>query len=393
MSTPRLEVQHGSRSSAILDLARIVAALAVFAGHLRNVLFVDHQQVEGGGAITRAATSGFYAVTGLGHQAVIVFFVLSGLFIGQAIRYRHAPGATWSWGHYLIDRLSRLHIVLIPALVLTLVADLCGQALMPELYAGQYPGGLLPAGLEERHSPAAFFVNAFYLQTIAGPTFGSNGPLWSLAYELWFYLLFPLALRVAIAPKMLEKGLAAAALVGSALIVGEGVLFSFPIWLLGTALVQLPRPTRHERLRRLLPWATFAVFMGVLALTRVGGGWWKDYALGLACALWVWSIIAMPGADTPPRSRAWKLAITTAAFSYTLYAIHLPLVFLARALLGDWQAGGRSQPGLATFALYFGLIAAIGLIAWGFARLTEDQTGQLRRWLRKRVGLERARPT
>jgi peptidoglycan/LPS O-acetylase OafA/YrhL len=37
-------------------------------------------------------------------------------------------------------------------------------------------------------------VNAFFLQTIAGPTFGSNGPLWSLAYEWWYYVLFPLVL-------------------------------------------------------------------------------------------------------------------------------------------------------------------------------------------------------
>ena len=37
-------------------------------------------------------------------------------------------------------------------------------------------------------------MNAFFLQTIVGPTFGSNGPLWSLAYEWWYYVLFPLAL-------------------------------------------------------------------------------------------------------------------------------------------------------------------------------------------------------
>jgi len=37
-------------------------------------------------------------------------------------------------------------------------------------------------------------ANVFFLQTITVPVYGSNSPLWSLANEFWYYLLFPLLL-------------------------------------------------------------------------------------------------------------------------------------------------------------------------------------------------------
>ena len=37
-----------------------------------------------------------------------------------------------------------------------------------------------------------FAGNALFLQTILVPVLGTNGPLWSLAYEFWYYAVFPL---------------------------------------------------------------------------------------------------------------------------------------------------------------------------------------------------------
>ena len=55
-----------------------------------------------------------------GYQAVMVFFVLSGYFISSTV-LRSINENRWSWSDYLIKRVTRLWIVLIPALVLTYI--------------------------------------------------------------------------------------------------------------------------------------------------------------------------------------------------------------------------------------------------------------------------------
>src|ERR1700751_1049072 len=50
-------------------------------------------------------------------------------------------------------------------------------------------------GLRSGHSGpislATFFANLFFLQSLYAPVFGTNVPLWSLAYEAWYSALFP----------------------------------------------------------------------------------------------------------------------------------------------------------------------------------------------------------
>lgn len=61
-----------------LDLIRGCSALIVCLGHLRNAILVDYSVLVNPSIIIKA----FYAITGFGHQAVMVFFVLSGYFVG-----------------------------------------------------------------------------------------------------------------------------------------------------------------------------------------------------------------------------------------------------------------------------------------------------------------------
>jgi peptidoglycan/LPS O-acetylase OafA/YrhL len=64
-----------------------------------------------------------YLITGLGHQWVIVFFVLSGYLVGGSV-LRSVAVNHWSWRVYLLNRLTRLYAVLIPALVFGGLLDL-----------------------------------------------------------------------------------------------------------------------------------------------------------------------------------------------------------------------------------------------------------------------------
>src|SRR5262245_35366269 len=91
-----------------LDLIRGLAACAVAGCHLRNLFFQDYQQLRSPNSLCKA----FYFFTSLGHQAVIVFFVLSGFVICNSIRGSFQNG-NWSWRTYLMSRLSRLWVVLL----------------------------------------------------------------------------------------------------------------------------------------------------------------------------------------------------------------------------------------------------------------------------------------
>src|ERR1035438_1552489 len=118
---------------ANLDLLRGLAALLVCAGHLRAFLFVHFGEVKSPGAFDRL----FYLGTGLSHQAVVIFFVLSGYLVGGSVFSAYQAGR-WSWPNYALRRMSRLWVVLLPALVLTLALDSLGRCLGTAGYAGTF---------------------------------------------------------------------------------------------------------------------------------------------------------------------------------------------------------------------------------------------------------------
>lgn len=378
-----MHVQHGTRASTAFDALRAAAAFAVFLGHGRSLEFVDHAELaaQGGGAdVLRAA---FYLATGFGHQAVLVFFVLSGFFIAQSIRARHRPGATWSFAEYLCDRLARLWVVVLPALLLTAAADGLARGWMPELFAGTYPGNVLQGELQNGFH--VLWQNALFLQTITAPTYGSNGPLWSLANEFWYYVLFPLLLRAAVAPRASERVLCGVFAALVALLIGPGILVYFPVWLFGAALAYLPRPKLPDAARWAragAPYAAGALALGALLIARLRPGLFADVALGLAVALWIGAVLLSPSANRASRGALARFAGWAASFSFTLYAVHMPLFVLARA----WRGPGetlRSVPDAPSLLRYGATAALIVAVAVVLAALTERRTGAARKLLRR----------
>ncbi len=179
-----------SRASIHLDRLRGLAALLVIFGHWRNLLFVNFPDVH----VHRRIWFPFYAVATAGHQAVILFFVLSGYFVGGTV-LRSLERGQWSWVEYLLRRVVRLWTVLLPALLLGFFWDRLGIYLgrAPGLYTGRVPNNLITDDVALRLLPHIFLGNLFFLQTILVQTFGTNGALWSLANEFWYYIFFPLA--------------------------------------------------------------------------------------------------------------------------------------------------------------------------------------------------------
>lgn len=373
---PHVRLTSRDRLSSIrLDLLRFIAALLVVIGHLRALLFVSYPELANPGPLTKA----FYLGTGLGHQAVILFFVLSGAFVGHGV-LRRVREQSFSWSDYLAARSSRLVPPLMAALLLTLLFDTTGIACFGTV--GPYDGSAaadpalnLVQLAPEQLGPAALLGNLAFCQTILVPTFGSNAPLWSLANEGWYYLLFPFLAVVLCRGPTGRRSIAAIAVAAGLAFVGPAIAGYFVIWLLGVAAPWLA--TRWRRLRSIPLGAALIGFLAVLALVRVHPFAGGDLLLGIATTLFVARIFASPA---PARGNRWeRLTRAGAGFSYTLYLTHLPLLVFARAWLtphARWTMTADHL--LVALALATAVVTACYLLS----RFTEAHTDTIRQRIR-----------
>ena len=368
-----------SKASVLLDLVRGLAALLVLTEHLRNIFFVDYAQV----AQRRALLALPYIMTSTGHQAVVIFFVLSGYLISGSI-FRSLKRNNWSWSRYLLHRLLRLWIVLIPGLLLCALWDTIGirSHMAPLLYGGGMGNHTVPDVAAVR-TIKIFFENLGFLQWVIGPSFGSDTALWSLSCEFWYYILFPLGLFVVLPKVPIRVRIVCGVLFGlAAWLVSEHILAAFPIWLLGTLLALLPVPKFSNWFRILVS----CVFVVVYFLSAKIGAihvvvdhvspMILDYILGVATLLFLWVLLSAtsPSEDSAGEKGARELS----RFSYTLYVCHIPLcVLLAAALVGD----NRWSPDPIHILIALGVLVLLVAYAYGLAYLTEFRTDRIRRFL------------
>lgn len=138
-----------------LEALRAVAAVVVVWGHVifhRYELDPNYRPV------------GIFSYIAPGHFAVILFFVLSGYVIGLTHAHRMR-------GHEILSYLHKRFIRIYPIYLVSLIA---GLAVAGFTYSWTTVGWHL-----------VFGINGFPAITIF-----ENNPLWSLQYEVLFYLLF-----------------------------------------------------------------------------------------------------------------------------------------------------------------------------------------------------------
>jgi peptidoglycan/LPS O-acetylase OafA/YrhL len=369
---------NSSKSYVHLDLLRGLAALAVFFEHLRSFVFTPYATISSHGPLNSLV----WFASGFGHQAVMVFFVLSGFFITKSV-IEDDNANRFSWQLYLIKRLSRLWIVLIPCLFLTLIWDQIGrhystngfyEGSLYSLYNSMAPG-------DESLGIGTFLGNIAFLQTIKVPVFGSDGPLWSLANEWWYYIIFLFGFMMVRTPSNRLARLATL-LVGlllTCLLVGKYLLILGGVWLFGTVCFFL-----HDRsdlkkflqLRLALLLSLASLFLALLfSKTSYGSNIARDYAVGLAAAFVVLTLAARSGSGATLLYK--RFAHTIAESSYTLYLTHFP--FLA-AVVNVILLNHKFQPTLGGYSVML-LLGAVTLIyCYGVYWLFERHTATVRRY-------------
>lgn len=208
--------------SAYLNLARFTAAMVVLASHFAYVRYT-------GGSYL------FIRDLNLGSDAVVVFFVLSGLVISFS-----ADQKDKSIGSFLFLRMTRLYSVAIPALIFTYILDQIGSKNYALAYEGWWFNDIsiwkmLLSGLS--------FTNEWDLNIVR---LGTNGPYWSLSYEFAYYIMFAFAYYL--------RGWKRAALIFFVVyITGPRIWVLYPVWLMGCL--------AYKIIKQDAPWSNFLVFI------------------------------------------------------------------------------------------------------------------------------------
>lgn len=366
-----------------LDLIRGLSALIVCAVHLRAVMYVDYSELSAAGWFDRL----FYFVTSLGHQAVMVFFVLSGFFVGGSVLGRRER---FSLRNYAVARLTRLWVVLIPALLFTGVVDRLFVHLAPGLLSGAY-SHLLTSG-PAPGAPASSSIwtllgNLSFLQTLYVPVYGTNGPLWSLTCEFWYYVLFPLMIvGLGIAGASGRRRLGAGLLCLIALYVARPLWEGYVVWLFGVGVYLLYSTDRFRFPRWVLPGAAL-IFAGALAyskstalraLLRLPG----NVVVGLAFTFFMLAIRDL-GLRGRLKDGVALVARSVSEISYSLYLVHFPVVLLIYTFFYRDAQVEPAPFNLMMFGVWMGVQVLAGAAFWW---LFERHTPKVRGWIMRRGG-------
>jgi peptidoglycan/LPS O-acetylase OafA/YrhL len=366
-----------SGTSDFLNASRWIAAFFVVFGHVFNISIANYYDVVHRNLLLRL----IHFFSGFGYIAVIIFFVISGFLVGgRALLNLQNKG--FNVVDYFVNRFSRIYTVLIPALIVCYLLDWSGIKLLngsgiythPEGFYGNSFGNDITHHLSFR----IFVGNLLQLQTITVTSLGSNGPLWSLANEWWYYVLFGLCMIAYRPRRLLTRLIAVGAIVAMVALLPLSISLWFVVWGIGAGIAVLDRY-----------WAGWPFFVGatifvvcLVAIRRLTGetdiGMASQFAVDLAVAV-SYSIAVLCAKNLKEWGRFGSLHRTLASFSYTVYLVHFPaMVFIAAFMKAVLDIGFLRRPNLATMIYVGALLAMLYGYAWIFAAFTEAHTNAVR---------------
>jgi peptidoglycan/LPS O-acetylase OafA/YrhL len=190
--------------------------------------------------------------TSLGHEAVVIFFVLSGFVIAYVADTREQD-----FRGFLVARGARIYSVAIPAIILTAVLDAAGFHIDASVYPEGYRAWDLPM---IRVMTSSVFLNEIWT---LGVQLFTNVPYWSLNYEVWYYVLFGILF-------FFEGRRRWLIFLFLCLVLGPKILLLMPVWWMG---VWVYRSDYLARLPIPLAWLC-------LAMSLAGGYWYVHINMG-----------------------------------------------------------------------------------------------------------------
>ena len=175
----------------------------------------------------------------MGHEAVIVFFVLSGFLVG-GIGFKRIVDGSMNVSNYTIDRFARITPPLLVSILFYYITSLV------------IPG--------TSFSWATAIGNLFSLQGICCKSLVS--PFWSLSYEVWFYIILGALAVLLKAKNDCKKIFCLIVFIAATSVFVLGLKMHYLlIWMMG-ALAYLVRPKKKDK--RVLQLSLVGLFTSIL---------------------------------------------------------------------------------------------------------------------------------
>lgn len=367
-------LDQNSYHSILISLFRGLAALEVAAAHLRAQTLPSLKSLPDPNIWYQALS--FF--TGFAHQAVLIFFVLSGWLVGGSLLNKmHNSKVLLT---YCIDRMTRLWIVLIPSFLVTIILGVLIGSIDPTEFNHS---------IGNEYSTRSFLGNLIGLQEFIVPDFGGNFSLWSLAYEIAYYTLFPLALMSFAAKNTTTRIISAIAAIIFASQLNGAVMLYFSVWMLGVAFSRIKIDV--DQLSRTLLLAILVVAAVYFRLTGNNDIFTEKSFLQDLLYSFIFVLLLSSRqwtADVNLRSvRLYKaIGQFLAQFSFTLYVIHVPLLRYFKHLNKSFFGIEQLSPDKPLhFLIYFSMLMGIVLFSYVFYLLFEARTCKLRRHIKSAV--------
>jgi peptidoglycan/LPS O-acetylase OafA/YrhL len=344
--------------SLYLDAVRFTAAMLVLLYHAT--------------AIHKSGT----IFTSLGHEGVVIFFVLSGFVIAYVADTRKQD-----FRGFMVDRGARIYSVAIPAIILTAVLDFSGFHIDPAAYPEGYRSWDLPV---VRVITSALFLNQIWT---LGIQLFSNNPYWSLNYEVWYYVLFGVLFFIDGRRRWWYFLLLC-------LFLGPKILLLLPVWWLG---VWVYRSEFLAQLSTPLAWLCLVVSIAgaywYLDVHFVQLGWtWAeqllgkelhsqlsfsrefigDYYLGIMLALHFAGLrILLAQVQHLPRHLETTIRFLAGA-TFSIYLFHQPLIWFYSAAFSSVEAG---------LPRYIAVVPLTIVTCFVFSTFTEKKKNVWKGWI------------
>jgi peptidoglycan/LPS O-acetylase OafA/YrhL len=229
----------------------------------------------------------------------------------------------------------------------------------------------------------------FFLQPFKSFPFGGNGPLWSLSYELWYYLVFYSLIFILsliltrnvnlnVIPHLIILLVAFNILNSDWLELGSvwvsGALVAY--FLNSKSIMMFSAKYQNKKTLKFTILTCFIIIPVLIALRFLPHQFsFPILVLALTFCLAINSIETCSGIN----KKAQKLIVTGSDFSFSLYLIHFPVVALLASYLTPLNRWNMTPLGL---FLLLGITFVVLATAYGFAWLTEFNLVRVRAFLR-----------
>jgi len=370
---PRHLSESFNRVSSI-DALRGLAALSVVIYHARNIFWVGLAATYHRYGIRpdfNACLGYLSAPFSYGSLGVTLFFVLSGYCIHRrgAQMLAKNPSTNFNYRAFAIRRFWRIYPTYVAALLLTAVIDWTIAAKTGFRIPGQ------------DDSIFAFGVSLLALQGYLAPFFGTNGVFWTLAMEVHLYIAYPILFS-------LSKQFGPRRTLLFTLLAGLGYLA-----LNGLFGIEQHLPYRFQRGPVFLPyWFTWAMgfYLAEVDAGRTGDLGKSRWRVVMAAGAIGGFLLSIPGFDVLADMfwalffaglLRWSLTLQgrrfwggwfgvglafVGVFSYSLYAIHGPVLELSHCLMAPTPSHKFTTLGPAMAAVVCAIASA-----WLFFQLVE----------------------